>query len=214
MASIKQIHANRRNAQKSTGPRTAQGKAVSSMNALSSGIDAKSTVIPSEDPAALAALTSEFLAEHRPQSATERALVDTLITCEWFLRRLRLAEAQLWEASRIEREKEDSRTEIAPLAYAFATTPTGFAHLWRRMDSLHRRFHEALHELRRVRAARASVEASEPIDAACSSEQIGFVPQAEPSLSAVSGFQMPIPPCTSELPTVPILLGRYPMDIP
>jgi hypothetical protein len=49
MASQKQTEANRLNAQKSTGPRGApsgpEGKAASSMNALKSGIDAKSQII-------------------------------------------------------------------------------------------------------------------------------------------------------------------------
>ena len=45
MASQKQTEANRLNAQKSTGPRSPEGKAASSMNALKSGIDAKSQII-------------------------------------------------------------------------------------------------------------------------------------------------------------------------
>jgi len=52
MPTQNQIQANRRNAQHSTGPRTAEGKAASSMNALKSGIDARSSVIPGEDAAA------------------------------------------------------------------------------------------------------------------------------------------------------------------
>jgi hypothetical protein len=44
MATEKQRAANRRNAQKSTGPRSVEGKAVSSQNALKSSIDAKSQV--------------------------------------------------------------------------------------------------------------------------------------------------------------------------
>jgi hypothetical protein len=50
MPTILQIEANRRNAQNSTGPRTDQGKAVSRFNALKTGIDARSHVIPGEDP--------------------------------------------------------------------------------------------------------------------------------------------------------------------
>jgi len=52
-----QINANRLNAQKSTGPVTPEGKARSSLNALKSGIDAWSHIIPGEDPAELEALT-------------------------------------------------------------------------------------------------------------------------------------------------------------
>ena len=50
MATSKQNQANRQNAQRSTGPRSAEGKAASRFNALKTGIDAKAQVIPGEDP--------------------------------------------------------------------------------------------------------------------------------------------------------------------
>ena len=58
MATQRQIEANRRNAQKCTGPRTPEGKARSSRNALKTGIDAKSAVLPSESAAKLDELTA------------------------------------------------------------------------------------------------------------------------------------------------------------
>jgi hypothetical protein len=61
MATIKQIEANRLNAQKSTGPRSTEGKAVTSMNALKSGIDAQSHIIRGEDHAQLQTLAAEYL---------------------------------------------------------------------------------------------------------------------------------------------------------
>jgi len=47
-------------ANKSTGPRSDEGKARSSMNALKTGIYSKSLILPGEDTAALDALTAEF----------------------------------------------------------------------------------------------------------------------------------------------------------
>ena len=82
MASQAQIEANRRNSKKSTGPVSAEGKAVCSQNALQSGIYAFSHVIRGEDPEELDALKAAFLQHHEPADATQLALVDTLIATE------------------------------------------------------------------------------------------------------------------------------------
>ncbi|MGA2216406.1 MAG: hypothetical protein ABSH31_24255, partial [Bryobacteraceae bacterium] len=97
MASQRQIQANRRNAQKSTGPRSLQGKAVSRFNALQTGIDAVRAVIPGESPDGLECLTKEYYHRWQPTLPEERVLVDSLIHDDWQLRRLRRAEAQLWQ---------------------------------------------------------------------------------------------------------------------
>jgi hypothetical protein len=49
MATQKQIEANRRNAQKSTGPKTEAGKATAKFNALKHGMTAEVAVLPHED---------------------------------------------------------------------------------------------------------------------------------------------------------------------
>ena len=96
MVTIRQIEANLLNAQRSTGPRSPEGKAAIRFNALKTGIDAKSQVIPGEDPAALALLTAEYYDRYQPATPEVRALVDTLITAEWLQRRFRTLEAQIW----------------------------------------------------------------------------------------------------------------------
>src|ERR1700732_119094 len=105
MSTQAQINANRLNSQKSTGPTSPEGKAASSLNALKSGIHAKSHIIPGEDPAELEALTAPFLLHFHPADPNQLALVDTLIAAEWTQRRLRRIEAQLW-AWQIERLNE------------------------------------------------------------------------------------------------------------
>ncbi len=91
MSSLRQIEANRRNALKSTGPTSVMGKAVSSMNALKTGIHAKSLVLPSEKLADLEQLMEEYYHHHQPASPEARLLLDDLINCEWTLRRLHAA---------------------------------------------------------------------------------------------------------------------------
>ena len=50
MASEKQIAANRRNAAKSTGPKSTAGKEISRMNAAKHGMQAEHVVLPGESP--------------------------------------------------------------------------------------------------------------------------------------------------------------------
>ena len=97
MSTLRQIEANRRNAQKSTGPTSVTGKAVSSMNALKSGIHAKSLVLPSEKLADLEQLIDDYYDRHNPTSPEARLYLDDLIHCEWLIRRFRTAETQIWQ---------------------------------------------------------------------------------------------------------------------
>jgi len=91
MATLKQVEANRRNSQKSTGPRTEQGKSVVRLNALKSGIDAaREVVLRCENAEDLAALAVSYYDEFQPSTPQERCLVDSLVSDEWLLRRFRL----------------------------------------------------------------------------------------------------------------------------
>ena len=96
MSTLRQIEANRRNAQKSTGPTSVTGKAVSCMNSLKTGIHAQSLVLPSENLADLEQLIEDLYYRHLPTTPEARSFLDDLIYCEWTLRRLRVADAQMW----------------------------------------------------------------------------------------------------------------------
>ncbi|HUB80305.1 MAG TPA: hypothetical protein VMB03_15990, partial [Bryobacteraceae bacterium] len=66
MATQAQIDANRLNAQKSTGPRSLEGKAASRFNALKHAASAKSLVIPGEDEAEFAELAASYHHQFQP----------------------------------------------------------------------------------------------------------------------------------------------------
>src|SRR5947199_1901265 len=83
MSSIRQIAANRLNSQKSTGPRTADGKAASSRNSLKSGIYAKSLLIRGEKLADLESLVDGFYDIQQPVGADQRPLVHPLTVHGW-----------------------------------------------------------------------------------------------------------------------------------
>jgi len=95
MATQIQIQANRRSAQLSTGSRTEPRKAISRINALKTGIDARNEAASGEDPAALAGLAAEYDHEIQPLRVVERLIVDTLLKDDWFLRRYRFLAADL-----------------------------------------------------------------------------------------------------------------------
>ena len=164
MATIQQIEANRANAQQSSGPRSAEGKAVSRFNAVKTGIDAKSQTIPGEDPAELDTLAAEYHERWQPATPEERLLVDTLIHCEWLLRRFRKSEAQLWQ---FHIQEQWTPRKECPVGQAFNRGCTDFTRLQRRMDSTGRDYHRALKELQRLESERLkAVPPPDPVPAA------------------------------------------------
>ncbi len=78
MTSTARIEANRRNAQQSTGPRTAEGKAASSRNALRHGITSQQLILFDETEEAFANFHDELRAAHAPADAAEAALVERI----------------------------------------------------------------------------------------------------------------------------------------
>lgn len=99
MASEKQIAANRRNAAKSTGPRTAGGKAASSRNALKHGVLSKQALSEYEDIQTFQTLLAKLVEELEPVSVIECTLVERIAILLW--REKRLAETEAREIDRI-----------------------------------------------------------------------------------------------------------------
>ena len=79
--------ANRRNALRSTGPRTAEGKRGASQNARTHGLLAMELVVDGEDAAALDALAGSIRDALLPEGELEAALVDRIVAALWRLRR-------------------------------------------------------------------------------------------------------------------------------
>jgi hypothetical protein len=94
-ASAARTAANRLNALKSTGPRTAAGKAKSALNALKHGLTSQSPLLPTEDPAAYNLFAEGYLEELNPQSVEQFNLAQQLITVSWKLNRIPQIEAKV-----------------------------------------------------------------------------------------------------------------------
>jgi hypothetical protein len=78
---------NRRNAQRSTGPRTPEGKNRSKFNALKHGLTAQTLVLPGEDAAALQARLDAWTTDLRPGNVIEQFLIERAATVSWQLDR-------------------------------------------------------------------------------------------------------------------------------
>ncbi len=112
--SPKQIAANRRNALRSTGPRTPEGKQASRLNALTHGLRANEVIIPGqEDPAEFEAILRELCEDWEPEGHTEIHLVDQIALAEWRLRRVHRAELGETRAGILDATASDSSEPIA-----------------------------------------------------------------------------------------------------
>jgi len=161
MATRKQIEANRRNARKSTGPVTAAGKAASSMNALKTGLHAKSLVLPTEKAADLELLTAEYYDQFHPESADLRDLVDEYITLVWQLRRLAVTEVALYKNDQDEFWQPE--TVKHPQGRIASNSYRAFAALQRRLDSTRRsrdRVRESIRQLQEAAADQTQAPAA------------------------------------------------------
>ena len=88
MATRRQIEANRRNAQRSTGPRTRTGKAAAKLNSLKHGLLAEQPVIRGEDEVVFEALRREVTKQFDAVGVIETQLVERISGLIWRLRRL------------------------------------------------------------------------------------------------------------------------------
>lgn len=177
MSTQKQIRANRSNARKSTGPKTPEGKAKVSKNALKHGLTSECVLIPGEDPQELEAFREALLADLAPEGALEELSAEWFIAYAWRLRRVGRMEAEV-VASGLERwralgavgtdEEKVSGAEVADLtptrlaARILQETDT-YAKLGRYETQIERGLYRVYHHLERLQAARRGREVVSPV---------------------------------------------------
>ncbi|HVX67047.1 MAG TPA: hypothetical protein VHA11_10615 [Bryobacteraceae bacterium] len=171
MPTDKQLRANRANSKKSTGPKTPEGKAAASENALRHGFRARAVVLPEEDRSEYLELLAALEAEYNPVGPTEAFFVREMATSDWHLRRHARLESGLYAARlrvmrRVEyhtdepddygpqqdRTKEevefDDDTLLMGEAYHNAAGGDSFVKLNRYRNSARRSYYQALNALR------------------------------------------------------------------
>jgi hypothetical protein len=95
VTSFRQIEANRRNALRSTGPTTADGKCRSRQNAVRHGLSAETVVEIVEDVDDYRGFEAAIIADYDARTAVERELVLRLASLLWRLRRATMIETEL-----------------------------------------------------------------------------------------------------------------------
>ena len=135
-----------------TGPRTAEGKAASSMNAMSHGLTSGKVVLPGEDASRFEFLRRSLLKEHRPNTPTEKILVEEMVQAHWRLDRVRRRQDQAFESETLD-------AKLLALLLRYATT-------------YERTFFKSLESLKKLQRER--VAASKPPFVSQKAEQEAF----------------------------------------
>jgi hypothetical protein len=126
MTSLRRIEANRRNALKSTGPTSPDGKQVSRRNALRHGFTAETVLEPLEDPEEYRRFEAAILGEYLPQMPVEQELVRRLASLFWRLRRATSIETGLLRMQgEILLAFRSSRQKTVQPREEWESTPTG-----------------------------------------------------------------------------------------
>jgi hypothetical protein len=89
MSTLRQIFANRENAKKSSGPLTAEGKAISSQNRTVHGLSGQFRVIAGENQTAFNDMLDEFMRDEQPIGIAEVELVKKMVESIWLSNRAR-----------------------------------------------------------------------------------------------------------------------------
>ncbi len=93
MSTEKKTESNRKNAQKSTGPKSADGKVVVSQNARTHGLLSRNLIFEGESQEEFSELMSLLVDEFQPVGLVEHALVERVGIALWRQRRLVQAES-------------------------------------------------------------------------------------------------------------------------
>src|SRR5258708_29783901 len=154
MATEKQFAANRENSQKSTGPRTPEGRAAVRLNGVKHGLTAETIVLKGESQADFTNLMDSYEAEHDPATPTEEALVVQLGLAAWRLRRLYHQEAGFYafQMKNLADGRESLKLNDAErMGYVCLMSDQTLDMFSRQEGRLQRSFYRALHELQRLR---------------------------------------------------------------
>src|SRR4051812_13710926 len=122
MSSELRLRANRANAARSTGPKTAAGKAHSVRNSRRHGFLARQILVGTESPAAFKELFDVTIARWAPVDDVELGFIKEMPAARWRLRRVWAMETEMLEPAM---ETQPARRNLARLSAAFGELAAG-----------------------------------------------------------------------------------------
>ena len=206
-----QAMANRRNAMKSTGPRTPEGKASSSQNRLAHGLCSSSLLIRGESQAEFDALHTDIVDVYRPATAEEKMLTDQLAEAQWRLNRARRVEAKTLnllaeDTFNYLNEENDGNEAVTSdpdqlIAVSFASVPNDliYRNMQRYVTTIERSHQRCLKNLHHAQEKRRTLPPPPPV-------------QPEPKEVKVAAANHPLPEVGFEpqfAPAVPFSTPAY-----
>lgn len=114
MATQKQIDANRRNAQNSTGPKTEESKAKTRLNALRDGFTGQIVTLSDEDRPIFDKFKSDLIDDFAPETVMERSLADAIAWDTWRLNRIRAIESNIYALGTLDKDVEAVDSDLRP----------------------------------------------------------------------------------------------------
>jgi hypothetical protein len=183
----RRLAANRANALLSTGPKTPEGKAKSSLNAVKTGLTGRTVLLPSEDAAAYEAHLERFREELKPVGARETQLVQNLADTQWRLDRIPNLETGLFALGRLRYadlfpEGGDPHLRAALLdAHILMTEAKHFKNLHLQESRLRRQYRQDAQELRELQAQRQQEQEE--------AEERTRIPKTSVAHAAPNGFE-------------------------
>jgi hypothetical protein len=153
------LEANRLNAQLSTGPKTGEGKASSSLNAVKTALTGRTVLLAGDDAAEYERHLAAYAEEFAPIGCQESNLVQSIADSDWRLRRIPVLEMALFARGRVEfaelfEEYEPAARPHLIDAHTFITYEKQIRNLHLQEARLSRRRDKEAAELRRLQAER------------------------------------------------------------
>jgi hypothetical protein len=163
MATPAQINANRLNSQKSTGPRSPEGKDASRFNALKHAASAKSLVIPGEDETEFGELANSYHQQFQPVGPEESLLLEKIVAADWTQRRMRRIEAEVF-STLIAQLGESVENPLGAAFIKDCEGPRCLQKIFRCREAASREWYRALQQLRELQNVRLAADPPPPPD--------------------------------------------------